>query len=45
MGNKKEHFIGKVSKYGKKRRHIEVPKDKLKKFKAGDHVKVEKLDP
>ena len=45
MGNKKakDSFISKVSKYGTGRKHIEVPKGKRKKFKAGDYVQAEKL--
>ncbi len=38
-------FIAQVSNYGGKsgRKHIEVPKDKRKRFQSGDHVKVTPL--
>ena len=45
MGNKKNKvgFIGKVSKYGSDRKHIEVPKEIREIFKVGDYVTVMKF--
>jgi len=45
MGKKNppEEFIGKVTKYGTERAHIEVPKDERKKFKPGVHVRVTEI--
>ena len=38
-----DKFVGKVSKYGKNRKHIEIPKDKKSRFRPGDPVRVEKI--
>lgn len=45
MGNKKakNSFIGKISKYGKDRKHIEIPKNKRKDFKTGVYVNVNEI--
>jgi len=37
-------FIGRVSKYGKKRLHMEIPKCIRHKFKSGDYISVKLKD-
>jgi len=45
MGEKRkiEAFIGKVSRYSKTRKHIEVPKNVADNFESGNHVSVKKI--
>jgi hypothetical protein len=47
MSKKKpDNFFGRVSNYGsksKRRKHIEVPKEKIDEFESGETVYVEKI--